>query len=363
MFYLVCLIIGFAVVQLVVTLTNLIFRQSWRSTDLVEKPCVSVLIPARNEEGNIGNLLSDLLLQDYPNLEILVFNDQSTDTTANIIDDFSSRHTIIKRFDSIGLPKGWLGKNFACHSLSVQARGRYYLFLDADVRLRPQAITKAVAILQRQKVALLSVFPVQEMRSAGERMTVPVMNFILLSLLPLILVRRSRFATLAAANGQFMMFDAHAYQALLPHEKLKASKVEDIEIARLLKRRRFSVACVMGSGDICCRMYHSYNEAIMGFAKNVRSFFGGSWLVTILFWLVTTLGFVPVLIHGNMLLIVCYLAALVVTRMIVSILSFQSIVNNLIYLIPQQWALGAFIIRALKNSFTKTEIWKGRNIS
>lgn len=362
MFYLAWLVVGFAGVQFMVALLNLIFRQSWRSTALVEKPSVSVLIPARNEGVNIGNLLNDISLQDYENLDIWVFNDQSTDNTAHIVDDFSLRHSSIKRIDSNGLPIGWLGKNFACHSLSLKARGRYFLFLDADVRLSPQAITKAVAIQQRQKASLLSVFPVQEMRSVGEKITVPVMNYILLTLLPLILVRKSRFSTLAAANGQFMMFDAYAYQALLPHEKLKASKVEDIEIARLFKRRGLSVACIIGNRNVRCRMYRSYSESIMGFAKNVRSFFGGSWLVTILFWLVTTLGIIPVVLCFGKWVIVSYLSALILTRVMVSVVSYQSIINNLIFLIPQQWALGAFITRALKNSFTKTEIWKDRNI-
>jgi cellulose synthase/poly-beta-1,6-N-acetylglucosamine synthase-like glycosyltransferase len=361
--YVAYLVFGFTAIQLGVALVNLVFRQEWRHHKLTHKPTVSVLIPARNEAHNIGNLLNDLLLQDYEPLEILVFNDQSTDHTANIVSSFSKLHPHIQLLHSQGLPKGWLGKNFACYSLSQHAKGDYFLFLDADVRLSQQAISQAVAIFQQQKVSLLSVFSVQEMKSVGERMTVPVMNFILLTLLPLFLIRKSPFSSLAAANGQFMMFDAPTYNAIIPHEKLKACKVEDIEIARLFKRRQLPVACIMGSRAIRCRMYTTYREAVHGFAKNIKSFFGGSWFVTLLFWLMTSLGFISIVVYLNNVLIIIYLMMILLMRMVVSVISRQNIILNLVYLLPQQWAMGEFIVQAFKNTLQKKELWKGRNIS
>jgi cellulose synthase/poly-beta-1,6-N-acetylglucosamine synthase-like glycosyltransferase len=141
---------------------------------------VSVLIPARNEEKNIAKLLNDLLDHDYKNIEILVFNDQSTDKTAEIVTGFSQKDSRVKLINSDGLPEGWLGKNHACHSLSKLAKGKYLLFLDSDVRIGNGIIRQTCTFSDKHKLGLLSIFPRQIMVSAGEKAAVPLMHFILL---------------------------------------------------------------------------------------------------------------------------------------------------------------------------------------
>src|SRR5690606_28081384 len=134
------------------------------------------------------------------------------------------------------LPKGWLGKNNACHNLAQHAKGKYLLFLDADVRVGDSIIKNTVSFTKKHKLGLLSIFPMQIMETLGEQSTVPNMNYILLSLLPLLLVRNTNFSSLAAANGQFMHFHAEIYPQTLPHQRMKNSKVEDIKIARFYKK-------------------------------------------------------------------------------------------------------------------------------
>ena len=123
----------FTVIQLLVSLVNLLFETNLPKTQDISTGLVSVLIPARNEANNIGNLLNDLVNQDYKNIEVIVFNDQSEDKTAEIVTEYTIRDSRISMISSAGLPDGWLGKNFACHSLAEQANGKYLLFLDADV--------------------------------------------------------------------------------------------------------------------------------------------------------------------------------------------------------------------------------------
>ncbi|MBN2610463.1 MAG: glycosyltransferase family 2 protein [Bacteroidales bacterium] len=363
MTYLAYFILSFAGLQFLVSLINLFWGKFTFTAPKSPGLPVSVMIPARNEEKNIGNLLNDLIHQDYKNIEILVFDDQSTDATAGIVRGYSAKDGRVRLIQSDGLPEGWLGKNHACHSLSKEAKGDYFLFLDADVRIGNSIIENTVSFSEKYKTGLLSLFPKQIMHTPAEWSTVPVMNHILLSLLPLVLVRKSKFRSLAAANGQFMLFNPAVYKKFSPHQVFKTDAVEDIKTARYLKQNRIKIACHTGPGAIKCRMYDEYDEAVSGFSKNVTSFFGGSFLLALIFWIVTSFGFVAVLIGLPAAFFVVFLFLVVVTRVFVSITSEQNILKNLVFLLPQQVAMGKFIFRAMANKTKNNFTWKGRNIS
>lgn len=240
------------------------------------QPMVSILIPARNEAANLQVLLSALKEEVYPNLEIIVCNDNSTDTTAEVLELFRSQISVLKWFNGKELPQGWVGKNYACHQLAQQASGQYLLFLDADVRIGAGVAQRAADFMMRKKLSLLSLFPQQIMQTAGEKVVVPLMNWILLSMLPLIAVRIPWFSSLAAANGQFMMFRADDYKRYQWHLKVKGNNVDDILIARLMKKMRLKMAVLVGNGDVFCRMYANKDEAVAGFARNIHHYFSGN---------------------------------------------------------------------------------------
>ena len=361
MIYLAYFIICFSVIQLLVAFVNLIFNQPFAKSKTGFSGLVSVLIPARNEEKNIAGILTDLLKQDYQHIEIIVYNDQSTDKTEEIVSALADIDSRIKLMRSTGLPKGWLGKNYACYNLSKQAKGSFLLFLDADVRISKDIIINTINHSIAHHTGLLSIFPKQIMITLGERITIPNMNYILLSLLPLVLVRKLKYQSLSAANGQFMLFNAEKYFEVNPHELMKANKVEDIEIARHFKNIR--VSCLTGDDTITCRMYHGFNEAVNGFSKNVTTFFGNSFAVAFLFWLITSFGFLVVLFSLDSTAVILYLCTILTARIFISMISEQNIMMNLLLLIPQQFALGAFLYRAFMNKFNNQYLWKGRNIS
>ncbi len=361
--YIAWFILIFTLVQFLVAAANLVFLQRFPKTNQNFNLLVSVLIPARNEEKNIGNLLTGLQNQEYKNIEIIVFNDQSTDKTASIVNSFAESDKRIKLINSNGLPEGWLGKNHACFSLAKYANGKYFLFLDADVKIGNNIIQQTTLFSEKHKLGLLSIFPMQIMKTVGEQTTVPNMNFILLSLLPLVLVRKISFPSIAAANGQFMLFQSEIYRKIQPHEKMKTSKVEDIEIARFFKESKIKIACLVGNPSITCRMYSGFSDAVYGFSKNVIQFFGGSFFMAILFWLVTSLGFIAVLFSFSTTIFLLYLLAIILTRIFISIVSKQSVFRNLRFAIPQQITMGIFIFQAIINTCKKQYLWKGRNIS
>jgi len=359
----VCFVIGFTLFQFLVVLTNLFFKDNLNSPDSNFNGLVSVLIPARNEELNIESILTCLQRQDYKNIEILVYDDQSTDRTGEIVSQFMKQDNRIKLIESGGLPPGWLGKNHACHELSKRAKGKYFLFIDADVRLSKNIIIQTITTSEKHNLGLLSIFPIQEMQTFGERITVPNMNFILLSLLPLILVRKTKFHSLTAANGQFMLFKSSVYQHVYPHKKMKDSKVEDIEIARYYKESNIRIACTTGDERVSCRMYTDFNEAVDGFSKNITFFFGNSFILAFMFWLITTVGIIVVYLGTGTGVFLIYLILFIVIRILISLISRQNFLLNFLNIIPQQVSLGIILLKAVSCKLKKEYLWKGRNIS
>ena len=356
------LIIIFTIIQMTVALTNLMVERNLPESDERSGDLVSVLIPARNEENNIVNILTDVINQDHENVEIIVFNDQSEDNTAAIVNSFIEKDKRITLINSEGLPEGWLGKNYACHKLSQNATGRYLLFLDADVRIINRLIDNAVFFARKHNTGLISIFPKQIIISLGEKITVPNMNFILVTLLPLILVRKSRFPSLAAANGQFMFFRSDVYRKTHPHKLMKNNMIEDISIAREFKKKGVKIACLLGDDKITCRMYRAFPEAVNGFSKNVIEFFGGSFIMALLFWLVTTFGFAVILFTLSPVFLYVYLTIYLLTRIFVSAASSQNICVNIVFILPLQLSLGLFIYKAFINKNFRKFQWKGREI-
>ena len=363
MIYFCYFLIGLLVIRLLVTLVNyLSFAYLPMVTSFEQEPSVSILIPARNEEETIGTLLEQLTTLAYSAFEIIVYNDHSADKTESIIEHWAGRVPNIKVINGQQLPQGWLGKNHACHELAQAATGDILLFLDADVNVKKDVVKRSVSYFRKHELHLLSIFPKQIVKSFGEKISVPIMNWILLSLLPLSLVRKSKNDAFAAANGQFMMFKTVTYKAIWPHEKCKSDSVEDIAIIRLFKRNNLASDTRLGDIDISCRMYNGLNDAIEGFTKNIFRFFGNSILATISFGILSTIA--PFAIYFNMGVgwLIAYVVGTLSVRIFVSLASQQSVVLNVLLAIPQHVVFLVIIIKGLINSKRKKILWKGRNI-
>lgn len=355
-------ILGFTVVQTTVAFLNYLFRIDFKSYAPNQQKLVSVIIPVRNEESTIGYLLNDLAKQSYTKLEIIVVNDDSSDATAEQVLEKQKTIPEIRLINSELKDAGWLGKNHACFRGAREAKGSYLLFLDADVRLGRDAIYSTIGYLQQEHLLFMSVFPRQLIKSRALSRIVPLMNYILLSLLPLFLVKNARFASLSAANGQFMLFDHELYQALEPHKKFRKEKVEDIHIARYIKKNGYRTACLTGDENISCRMYDTYHDAMEGFSKNVYAFFGNSIVLGWLFWLITITGILWMLLLPWYILPL-YLFLVVLTRWSISKTSMQNIQQNILIHYEQLWTMGKLLYRALHHHITKSHQWKGRSIT
>ncbi len=349
--------------RLLIAASNILTRQWLRTGKIRSGPKVSVLIPARNEAHNIGKLLESIIKQHYTNWEVLVYDDLSEDETAAIADAFHKKDSRIRLIGGQSLPVGWLGKNHACHQLSKHARGVFFLFLDADVTLSPQLIHDALTHMEQHRLDLLSIFPQQIMKTRGEKISVPIMNWVLLSLLPLILTRKSRLPAFAAANGQHMLFRSDVYKQYAFHQRFKDIAVEDIAIARFMKKQKLRIHTLLSKGQIKCRMYGGLKEALQGFSKNVLAFFGNNAVLAVAVVLITGLGVIPVWLSMGVSAALLYLLAALLLRLLVAAVSRQSIPENLLTAPLQQIVFTVMVAKAIYYRYKKKNLWKGRTLN
>ena len=234
---------------------------------LKKGPLVSVLIPARNEEKNIGRCLRSLSKQDYHNLEILVLDDNSSDETSRVVEEISKKDTRIRLIRGRSLGRGWKGKSYACHQLSMEATGRYYVFTDADTLHFPNSISSSLEALISTRLDVLSVFPKQIMVSVHERMVVIFINLAVLALMPLGMIRKTRSSRISMANGQFMLFKRSVYKSIGGHRSIKNDIVEDVAISKQVKKCGYRFMVFDGRETIYCRMYDGFKNVVRGFSK------------------------------------------------------------------------------------------------
>lgn len=252
-------------------------------------PPISLLVPARNERAVIGETVRSLLAQDYPEFEVIVLDDQSEDGTGAIAQAAAADDPRFRLLSGVPLPPGWIGKNWACHQLAGAASGDILVFADADVRWQPDALAALVAQFERHSADLLAVWPTQITHTWGERLTVSLLALVVFGYLPELLVRRSPWASLAAANGQCLAFRREAYAAVGGHAAVRHRIVEDVALARQIKRQGRRLVMVLDDGLITCHMYQGWSSARDGFAKNIIAGYGGLLpllLATIFHWLV-----------------------------------------------------------------------------
>lgn len=353
----------FLVARLVIVLINL-----WQQPYMPDKdptgtePAVAVLIPARNEAHNLPRILADLAAMRYPDLKVCVLDDASSDETATVVRRHQASLLNLQLLDGQPVPEGWLGKPWACHQLAQAVTADYYLFIDADIRLGPDALKNAVAVMQRQHLSLYTLFPKQEVRSPGEKLTVPVAYYTLATFIPLSLVARSPNPAFRAANGQFMMLDSRQYQLHQWHQQVRHHQVEDMAIMEALKKKGLTVAAHLTHEHMSCRMYTGFQEAVQGFSKNFRAFYADSWVFMgffLVFGIIAPLLLViPFPAEAGLLLS----AELLGVRLLAARLLGYCQREAVLLAIPQMAVTVYLAACSLLNNIYKQNQWKGRPI-
>lgn len=268
--------IFYGLFALVSTLNWLLMRRPAAQTG---SGCLCVLIPARNESGNLAELLPLLFAQAATSTKIYVFDDESTDDTGDVAERLGA--VVIRPKEP--LPAGWTGKNRACHELAKAAMANetvdWLLFLDADVRPTQDflGVVSKLATDVEPKVGVITGFP-QILPGRGiEPIFLAWVGWILLATNPFGIVSRTRMGHNGFTNGQIHAWRADTYAKLWPNESVKGMLMEDVKMGRLCARHGVRVEVANLSQHLRVRMYETWRETVDGMSKNSFEIAGTYW--------------------------------------------------------------------------------------
>ncbi|RXH56790.1 glycosyltransferase [Granulicella sibirica] len=231
-------------------------------------PGISVLIPARDEEKSIEAAVRSVLAATGVDFEVIVMDDGSTDRTAEIVAQLAFEDSRVRLEHAPILPAGWNGKQHACWALANVARHDTMCFVDADVRLEPEALRRMAGSLSTNGNALVSGFPRQITGTWMEWMLLPLIHFVLLGFLPISRMRAGTDPAFAAGCGQFLMVRRDAYFACGGHSGIRLTMHDGLLLPRLFRAHGYRTDLADLTDLATCRMYTSAAQVWRGLAKN-----------------------------------------------------------------------------------------------
>jgi glycosyltransferase involved in cell wall biosynthesis len=323
------LIFFFLILRFTVTLFNFISNPKLTPATRHYNDLVSILIPAQNKE-DILNLLESIKKQDYNNFEVIILDDHSSEKTYQLCLGFSQTD---KRFQIIRgkkLPESWLRKNFDSYNLASMAKGKYLMFLSVHSIIENGLINNTIHRMKINHLVLLSLFTNQEMLSFGERIIVPLMNFILLNLLPIRLIHLSKNPAFIATSGQFMLFDAENYHEQQWHKQVKSKLVGNTEIMKLTKTAGYPAETLLANGYITSRMYKNFNEALDGSVKVLLAGFNNNIAGLLIYLSLVISGPIIIAYYLNPGLLFFAISLIILSRIMISLSSGQNAFLNVV---------------------------------
>lgn len=230
-----------------------------------DTPLVSIILPVRNQASTLEGCLTSLTSLDYPSKETIVVDGDSTDETPKILARFRDK---IRIFNEEPLPKRWVGKNWACHLGYQQAKGELFLFTDGDSIHATDSLTRTVAYLQSSKVDLVTLAPQTILKTFWEKLLQPVVFYLIMVSVGGKWVNDDRRPNYSIGNGQYMLITRAAYEKIGGHKAVHDRIVEDLSMARNLKRAGLKLRFLVAQDAFGVRMYSSLREIWLGWRKN-----------------------------------------------------------------------------------------------
>ena len=229
-------------------------------------PLLTVVIPAHNEELMAPNCARSVLASDYPALELIFVLDRCTDGTRAALEPIAAADPRLRIVENSSCPADWAGKCNAARVGADNARGELILFTDADTHFDPRLLRASVQLLRSRALSMLSLFSSPTHKHWFEMVVQPVTSLMLLKLFPM---KRANAATgrRPFANGQFMLFERSAYQALGGHAAVKDDLLEDLAFARRMKRAKMEQGVAVSDGMLVVSMYDSWKAFQTGWKR------------------------------------------------------------------------------------------------
>jgi glycosyltransferase involved in cell wall biosynthesis len=260
-----------AVIPAVLFCWNLFYfrrPQGATTTGIANLPGISVLIPARNEESNIGPAIECVLASRDIRFELVVLDDGSADATATIIDEYARRDGRVRRVSAPPIVAGWAGKAHAAHVLSGLATYDIFCFIDADVRIGVDTLARMHGFMLQTESALVSGFPEEITVTPLEWLLLPLIQFLLLSYLPFAGLRYTSLAAFGAGCGQLQMMTREGYERTGGYASVRTTMHDGITLSKLFRQNGYHSDVADLTGLAKCRMYSNGGDVWQGLAKN-----------------------------------------------------------------------------------------------
>ena len=264
-----------AAIPALLTLFNIkVFLPAPEQGGRMNKPAVSVLVPARNEAAAIEPCVRAILASRDVDLEVVVLDDASTDGTDAIVRQLAEQDARVRLIRGRPLPSGWCGKQHACAQLAEAATHETWVFLDTDVLLSTDAVRRCVAFLDASQASLVSGFPRQMTGSFLEWLLLPLIHFVLLGFLPIARSRMDNSPGLAAGCGQLFITRRGDYLRAGGHTAIRASLHDGIKLPRAFRRAGLRTDIFDATDIASCRMYTRSLDVWKGLSKNATEGIG-----------------------------------------------------------------------------------------
>lgn len=229
---------------------------------------VSLCIPARDEAQNIGATVRSARALEWPALEIIVVDDRSRDNTGRLALEAAEGDPRVRVIAGTEPPRGWAGKPWACMRAAGESTGDLLLFVDADVRLAPRSLWALDVAMQQRGLALLSIFGTWELQSFWERLVIPAVGWTIRGSIDLDRVNDSSQED-AFANGQVLLVERRAYEAIGGHEAVADRVLDDVGLARTFKQAGHPIGLMVAPWAFRVRLYRGLGEILAGYGKNL----------------------------------------------------------------------------------------------
>ncbi len=270
-----------------------VLTEDYEHSGTGEPPRISVVVAAKDEQDNIEQCIRTMLEQDYPNFEMIVANDRSTDTTAEIVERITARDGRVRLINIEHLPDGWCGKNNAMQNAIAAADGDWICMIDADCRqTSKRTLSVAIAYAEQTGADLLSILPNLEMQTFWENVAQPVCSGIMMIWFNPDKVNDPRRPH-AYANGAFMLMKRSAYERVGTHQAVRDKVNEDMHLAACVKSAGLNLRVVRNDGLSMVRMYTSLSETLRGWSRIFYGTFGTLKRLSISLTVLAVMGLLP----------------------------------------------------------------------
>ena len=371
-YWYICLLL-IAFFTIVTGITNFLWLKKIPTKKNIPKSkLVSILIPARNEADVIESTIKSIINQSYQNYELIILDDNSSDTTESIIQKYAKSNPKIELINGLSLPEGWLGKNWACHQLSEKAEGEYILFIDADTNLDKFILEDSVIALQKEKIDLLSLVPGRDTKLIADHAMKKIISWFIVCWLPMKLAIKLNAPFLSATFGQFMLFKKSSFNDIGGFEAIKDNPVDDFQLGRNIKKNLFKWMLYDAAFRITTRTYNTNKDLISGYSKNIFPAVGYSISIFVVIFLILisfVLGStIPIILFALGILQNQQLILLCISLLILLFISWEIVTIRFKYSIftPFSFPLLISLIlllatRSFIDNIFYSSTWKGRS--